>query len=267
MFERFRESLRNVERLWLGATSFPFVDRAREAGWSPDSPGQWCMRCGQTMPGTGDAPDPIHAGGAPEGCRDCDAGRSSRARPHWDAVVRLGAYEGLVREAVLEVKFEASRAVGRTLGRHLGETLASLRSGANLRDVPLALVPIPISFRRYVSRGIDHTLELARGVEATAGGTILKALARRHGPSQLSLPASRRAANVRDVFESRLRTSPVGWHLVIVDDVMTTGATMTAACRTLRRSWPPDQQPAAVWVAVVGVTPAKRPDADPTLGA
>jgi predicted amidophosphoribosyltransferase len=169
-------------------------------------------------------------------------------------VVRLGAYEGLLREAILEVKFEASRSMGRTLGRELGRTLGAMREEAGLAETPMALIPIPISFRRYMSRGIDHTLELARGVKAAAGGEILRGLARRHGPSQLSLPASQRNANVRGIFESRLLTPPSGWHLVIVDDVMTTGATMSAACRALESAWPKDQGPAALWVAVVGVT-------------
>lgn len=91
-------------------------------------------------------------------------------------------------------------------------------------------------------------------------------LARRHRPSQISLPVSQRRANVSGAFFCRrgvLRV-PVDAVLVVIDDVRTTGATMTEACRTLRAGLKgrsghpnPDQTDVQteIWAATAGVAP------------
>ena len=58
----------------------------------------------------------------------------------------------------------------------------------------------------------------------------------KEGPSQTRLGEAERRANVRDAFKVRADLNPEGLRLLLVDDVMTTGATLDACARTLKRS-------------------------------
>ena len=109
-----------------------------------------------------------------------------------------------------------------------------------------AVVPVPLHPWRATQRGFNQADDLARAL----GLPVWRVLARtRHGPPQAELPAARRHANVRRAY--RLRTPlfvpPIGVWLngfaarqlrnrvvVLVDDVMTTGATLDACSRVLR---------------------------------
>lgn len=194
-------------------------------------------------------------------CRD--------SRLPWQEVVRLGTYEGLLRDAILEVKFNAWRALASDVGHDLGTQLAlSLAS----RSIPLdhiVLIPVPVALRRRLLRGIDHTLCLARGVRKglfaaweragapprASAAPILRPLKRRYRPTQTSRNAEQRRKNVAN---SMLATSAVrslqGKTVVLIDDVMTSGATLREACRALGIS--SKHKPAGfdVIVAVVAVT-------------
>jgi predicted amidophosphoribosyltransferase len=157
----------------------------------------------------------------------------------WRACVRLGEYEGVLRDAVHDVKFSAWRKLGRDLGRELGARLRASLGRAGIDPDRVMLVPMPTTFRRRVARGIDHTLVITRGVrELLPGAIIARPIKRRHRPSQLDVPMSRRRANVARTMtpcgvlpepNERQRLLAV----VVVDDVMTTGATMRESCRAV----------------------------------
>jgi competence protein ComFC len=225
-----------IEEDLLGLVSPPVWRRLVEGGWAPDSPDIYCPRCAS-------AAGPYEADS--DGCPSC---RSRRLA--WEGAVRLGPYAGVLRESIHDLKFNRRREPGRVLGRLLGEAVAERMSRAGLDARRATLVPVPMSFRRRLARGVDHALEITRGVAASTGAPVARALQRRHRPPQWDVPLSERGANVAGSFSVR----PGGWRLgdvvVVVDDVRTTGATLTAACRALRKGCP---EGAGVWVAVVAV--------------
>ncbi len=238
--------LRSIERTWLGLTTPPLAERIAQAGWAPDEPHLYCPRCGHNV-GPHEADD--------TGCSRCRAKRFP-----WDRLIRLGEYSGLLRECVQEVKFTRWRRLGHELGLLLGRSLAAAIDNAGLPRHRCILVPIPCSFRRRLARGIDHTLVLTRGVRAATGLPILRALTRSHRPTQLSLPASQRPANVANSIHIRRGISLAGLHVILIDDVTTTRATLLAAARGLQatRKALTDNKiecPASLWTAVVAVTP------------
>ncbi|MBX3381573.1 MAG: ComF family protein [Phycisphaeraceae bacterium] len=243
-----------LELQFLGRTSAPWHIRA--AHWHPDEPGNYCPRCGITC-----RPFELDTLTDPASCVRC-----RDKRPAWDRFIRLGSYQGVLARSIRELKFSRFRALGESIGRVLGE---SIRKEVELREIHprrVILIPMPMTPWRRLARGIDHSLVLTRGTRRSSGFPIQKLLARRHRPSQVSLPVSERRRNVSGAFFCRrsvLRIPPDAV-LVVVDDVRTTGATMTEACRTLRaalkqRSTTPNSiqtdSRTQIWAATAGVAP------------
>lgn len=232
-----------IERDWLGLRAVSLRERSTEAGWSPDAPGAYCPRCATSV------------GAFEADAAGCPACREKRLA--WNGAFRVGSYEGVLRDAVMELKFTAWRRVGREMGSMLGE---AVEAGLRARGVDPRLavvVPVPTTFRRRMSRGVHHTLVLAREVAGACGGRVERGLRRKHRPTQTSLPRSERARNMAGAFMAReperlAEQAASGRVFVVVDDVRTTGATMTAACRALRAALP---RGAEVFAGVVAVTP------------
>jgi ComF family protein len=110
--------------------------------------------------------------------------------------------------------------------------------GADVLAGADAVVPVPLHRRRLRDRGFNQSDDLARGL----GLPILVALRRtRNTPPQVDLPAATRRTNVRDAFVIARDGNSVSGALangiiVLVDDVTTTGATLEACARVLRRA-------------------------------
>ena len=212
----------------LGVRSVSFARWARATGWSPDRFGAFCWRCAGSV-----GPHEVDGNGCGS-CRD-----KSLA---WDRAARLGLYEGGIRAGVTELKFGRWRRTGAELGAAMGERLADLMGAGGFEPQEVVLVPVPSSWRRRMSRGVDHTGVLARAAGRRAGVPVIRGLSRRHTPPQVGLSATARAANIRGVFRAgpaleRLAAKDPGPRAVVVlDDVRTTGATMTAACRVVRKT-------------------------------
>lgn len=228
-----------AEEFWLEPTALPLARRMAQCGWAPDVFGAFCDRCGRTVgPHEGDE----------FGCSGCRG-----TRLPWARFVRLGAHEGDLRQWVHEVKFTRWRRLGADLGAMLGDRVAAAGLGPGIPGRPqrLCVAPMPTTWRRLAERGVDHAGAIAEGVARRLRAPLVRALRRRHRPSQVEVTASQRLRNVSGAFRPVWGVDLSGWTVVLVDDVRTTGATLRAASRALGRMQ--ERRPAEIWCAAVAV--------------
>ena len=169
---------------------------------------------------------PLPAGVAPP-CGRCRRGLAPFARG-----ASLGPYEGTLRLLVHELKFHGRRRVAERLAEALlGE--AAVRRALQGAEV---VVPVPLHPRRRRERGFNQSGLIAHALARPAGLRVVEdALARRQDtPPQTGLSAAGRRANVAHAFVVRRRPAVAGRIVVLVDDVLTTGATARACARALR---------------------------------
>ncbi len=208
-----------VERVF--GLSYPPVHRAiRQAGFAPDAPASWCPRCGGSVgPGEGGA----------DGCASC------RDEPSIaDAFVRLGVYDGPLRDWVTAGKYDGWSEMLEALGALLGRVVAAQHALEPRRSI---IVPVPMPWQRRLYRGIDHTRLIADGAAREMKLEVACVLRKRLEPAQASLSAAERRRPRKGWIVARKRWG--GWPLaratvVLIDDIKTTGATLRTCARMLR---------------------------------
>ncbi|MGY1740755.1 MULTISPECIES: ComF family protein [unclassified Blastococcus] len=205
-------------------------------------------------------------------CRSCAA---AFAVPHlaqprrfpagFPPTVAAAVYAGPVRPAVNAFKEHGRAELARPLGAALALAVAAVRAGVPAAgpDTPVALVPLPASRAALRARGRDHVAELTRaavaelraaGVPAT-GARLLRRTGRVADSAGLS--AAQRRANLAGTLALRPgATVRPGTLVVLVDDVVTSGATLTEAAAPLAGTRRPDTP---VLAAVVAATPRRPP--------
>lgn len=150
-----------------------------------------------------------------------------------------GHYEGPLRALIHHYKYLGHERLGEPLGRLLWEVLRREWEPENIDRV----LPVPLHPRRMRQRGFNqaHTLirrwpALARasGVRVAKHWVDARVLTRcRPTPPQTGLTKTQRADNLTRAFAVRIGTSVGGQRIVVVDDVLTTGATADACARVL----------------------------------
>jgi len=180
-----------------------------------------CPRCALPLP----APDVCG------GCLQDEAALARRGRvPVLDGVHASFVYAAPLDRLLPRFKFHGDLPAGALLSQLLAETAAN-------RPRPDALVPLPLHRARLRRRGYDQALELARplarALDLPLCGDLLQRVRATAPQSELSAGARRR--NVQGAFAVRTGR-PLPAHVVLVDDVMTTGATLRAAATALKRA-------------------------------
>lgn len=143
-----------------------------------------------------------------------------------DAAWVWSSYDGPVGAALRRGKYRPDVPALQVLGRRLAAATAV--PGADLSLV----VPVPRSWQDLVRTGLEPAGLLAAPVAEALGLPLVRALRRRPGPAQASLPDAERAGNVLGAF--RAVTDLSGARVLLVDDVITTGATARACAAALR---------------------------------
>lgn len=153
--------------------------------------------------------------------------------PPYDRARAVGHYTGTLRELVQDFKFADRHAARVLLVRLMCEAGADLLAQADV------VIPVPLSRRRLLTRRFNQAALLAQTVARAKGLPYapLALIRTRATPRQVGLTRHERALNVRGAFAvpARLADEVSGRRVLLIDDVITTGATCGAAARALRR--------------------------------
>jgi ComF family protein len=148
----------------------------------------------------------------------------------FDAAYCFGAYEGELRKLIHLYKYGRIK----TLARPLGDLLAAALPRDREFD---AVVPVPLHWRRQWQRGFNQSELLARAIARRTGVPVVKALRRVQATvAQASLSNTSRRRNVAAAFRCKRPLLVEGKRILLIDDVMTTGATAASCAQALKRA-------------------------------
>ncbi len=135
---------------------------------------------------------------------------------------------------IYELKYHGKGEIGEWLGR-ISATELMQNSFFEGIDV---IVPVPITWRRKWQRGYNQSMEIARGISAVTGLKIVNGAVKRchFNGSQTHLSSAERQRNVEGAFRLVRPERIAGKHILLVDDILTSGATLSACGEELAKA-------------------------------
>ena len=174
-----------------------------------------CYRCGEHFE---------MATSAPQLC-----GRCLQKMPSFDETHAPFLYDDAMRFLITDLKFNRCYKHARLLGNLLANYLAETT------ELPECIIPIPLHRNRYRERGFNQSIEIARHLsrQLAIPLDLTSCIRNKDTDHQTGQPAKQRRKNIRNAFTV---IKPIKYqHVAIVDDVMTTGATVAALAQALKR--------------------------------
>jgi ComF family protein len=194
----------------------------------------------ETAPACEKCAMPLATQGAP--CPHC----ASKGVYPFDRIVRLGIHQEPLRNLIHQIKYRGQW----PLAEFLADRLVAQPRAREVLSGNKVLVPVPLYPWRQISRGYNQAEIVARRIGRVCKIKVAPALVRLQNTETQTHIHSKdiRYENLRDAF-GLMRPRPVrGRHVVLVDDVMTTGATLTWAARTLAEA-----NPASISAVVIAI--------------
>jgi ComF family protein len=177
--------------------------------------------------------------GSPES-GEARCGLCRRLEPPYVKATAYGSYETGLRELIHLLKYNQVRPAANVLGRMLAEAIEDLQplfAGAEI-----VVVPVPLFVRKLRERGFNQSELIARAAlklkPAALGFQLNPSLLerRRETKSQIGLSRHQRRENIRGAFVAVKPHEVNGREILVVDDVFTTGTTVSECARVLRRA-------------------------------
>ena len=180
-------------------------------------------------------------------------GLCRRIEPAFARAAAYGSYESGLRELIHLLKYGGVRPAATVLGRMLVEAIAALEP--DFQPDPALIVPVPLHRTKLRQRGFNQAELIAlAAMKIKQPGDRLRLSAgvlerKRETASQIGLTSHQRRENLRGAFGVLQPEAVKGREVLVVDDVYTTGATVSECARVLRRAGA-----TKVWVATVART-------------
>jgi ComF family protein len=193
----------------------------------------------------------LTGGGQCQNCRDIE--------PGFARAVSFGEYEGGLRSLVHLLKYEGIIPVAPVLGRMLASAITELLPACD--DALPLVIPVPLHNSKRSERGFNQAELIARTavkyLQRPAEIATRVLVRQRATISQVGLSREQRIANMNDAFRVRDRRRLQGRSVIVVDDVMTTGTTLSECARVLKQAGAEQVWAATVARAFQGAPPRR----------
>ena len=192
------------------------LQRVDKSGWHIDTPQSYCGCCGASV-GRGAQTS--------SGCAYCIGQRTV-----WRKMVRLSAYQAPMDEWIRAMKFNGRWGWANVLGGLLAQILDEPQQSGRT-----VVCSVPMHWMRRLQRGYNQADLLATSISRIRQWPVAPLLRRtRQTTPQTRVAPSQRKGNIKNAFQA-YRVDLSGWDVILVDDVKTTGSTLTACTRLLHK--------------------------------